>query len=63
LVGTQARSGQSPPGWSRSITATLWPLARSLLAAVVPAEPQPRMMASKWRSVLPVWLIRSRLQE
>src|SRR5262249_15788877 len=57
LVGTQARSGQSPPGWSRSTTATLRPVARSRLAAVVPAEPQPRMTTSNERSCLVVWLM------
>ena len=40
-MGTQARTGQSPPGWSISTTATLRPSSCNRFAAVIPAEPQP----------------------
>ena len=48
-VRVQERAA-APPGWSISTTATVCPPARNRLAAVVPAEPQPRIRASNWRS-------------
>lgn len=48
LLGTHAQNAHSPPTSSRSTSATLRPLPRSLLTTASPAGPPPRITTSKF---------------